>query len=106
MQFRKACVFLSGLRRAETRSTSGRVRTDNRLRETARVGATVVLTCVPQQHLCYVYPRSMFPGVHFETVLTGYVSDDLLKIEDVRPLAERPIVVGYRGRDLGSASRR
>ncbi len=57
---------------------------------------------MPQQHLDYVYPRSMFPGVHFETVLTGYVSDDLLKIEDVRPLAERPIVVGYRGRDLGA----
>lgn len=75
----------------------------NRLREQLRaVGATVVLTCVPQQFLDYVYPRDMFPGVRFETVLTGYASDDLLGIDDIRPLADRPIVVGYRGRDLGA----
>jgi hypothetical protein len=75
----------------------------NRLREQLRrVGATVVLTCVPQQYLDCVYPRSMFPDAYFETVLTGYVSDDLLKTDDVRPLAERPIMVGYRGRDLGA----
>jgi hypothetical protein len=73
----------------------------NKLREELRrIGASVILTCAPQGSLEYVYPRSMFPGVRFETVLTGYVSDDLLDIEGIRPLAERPIVVGYRGRDL------
>ena len=75
----------------------------NRLREQLRgVGATVVLTCVPQLYLDYVYPQGMFPDVHFETVLTGYVPDELSKVEDVRPLAQRPIVIGYRGRDLGA----
>ena len=68
--------------------------------ELLRVGSTIVLTCVPQQSLEYVYPRKMFPGVRFETVLTGYVSDDLLSVKGVRPLSERSILVGYRGRNL------
>jgi hypothetical protein len=73
----------------------------NRLhRELRRVGSTVVLTCVPQQSLEYAYPRKMFPDVRFETVLTGYVSEDLLSIEGIQPLSERHILVGYRGRDL------
>jgi hypothetical protein len=69
-------------------------------RELGRLGSSVVLTCVPQEALEYVYPRNMFPDVRFETVLSGYVSDELLTIEDIRPLVERPIIVGYRGRDL------
>ena len=73
----------------------------NKLREELRrLGPSVVLTCVPQESLEYVYPRSMFSGVRFETVLTGFISDELLAIEGIRPLAERPIVIGYRGRDL------
>jgi hypothetical protein len=73
----------------------------NKLREELRrLGPSVVLTCVPQQSLEYVYPRSMFSNVRFETVLTGYVSDELLAVEGIRPLAERPVVIGYRGRDL------
>ena len=73
----------------------------NELREQLRqLSPNVVLTCVPQASLEYVYPRNMFSGVRFETVLTGYVSDELLAIEGIRPLAERAIVVGYRGRDL------
>ena len=37
----------------------------------------VVLTCVPQDFLEYVYPRNEFPDIEFLTVLTGYVPDDL-----------------------------
>ena len=40
-------------------------------------GFHVVLTCVPQDSLEYVYPRDEFPNVEFLTVLTGYVPDDL-----------------------------
>jgi hypothetical protein len=73
----------------------------NKLRdELRRIGPSVILTCVPQGSLAYVYPRSMFPGVRFESVLTGYISNDLLEIGGIRPLSERPIVIGYRGRDL------
>ena len=73
----------------------------NRLREQLlRVGADVVLTCVPQESVEYVYPRSMFPNTRFETVLTGYVADELSNGRGTRPLAERPIIIGYRGRNL------
>src|SRR4051812_40053534 len=57
----------------------------NRLHhELLRIGANVVLTCVPQASIEYVYPRGVFPELRCETVLTGYVSDDLLRISGVR----------------------
>lgn len=62
----------------------------------------IVLTCVPQASLEYVYPKAEFPDVTFITVFTGYVPDDF---EQGRPppppIGERPIAVGYRGRDIG-----
>jgi hypothetical protein len=69
------------------------------------LGFHVVLTCVPQSSLEHVYPRAEFPGTRFETVLTGYVSDDAVSgraVGRVKPLADRPIVIGYRGRDIGA----
>jgi len=76
----------------------------NRLHAAIRdLGFDVVLTCVPQDSIDYVYPRAEFPGVTFATVLTGYVPDWYLKeFPAVRPPAERPIVVGYRGRNIGA----
>jgi hypothetical protein len=66
------------------------------------LGFDIVLTCVPQESLDYVYPRAEFPGVTFLTVFTGYVSDDFASNHPVpMPLAERPITIGYRGRDIG-----
>jgi hypothetical protein len=65
-------------------------------------GFHIVLTCVPQDSLEYVYPRREFPNVEFITVFTGYVPDGFAEAQSVTmPLAERPIVVGYRGRDIG-----
>jgi hypothetical protein len=65
-------------------------------------GFHIVLTCVPQDSLEYVYPKAQFPSVRFITVFTGYVPDDF---EQGRPpppaLEDRPITVGYRGRDIG-----
>ena len=66
------------------------------------LGFHIVLTCVPQEHIDDVYPRVEFPGVEFITVLTGYVPDQFARnAPPSPPLAERPIIVGYRGRDLG-----
>lgn len=66
------------------------------------LGFDIVLTCVPQDSLEYVYPRSEFPSVEFLTVFTGYVSDDFAAaMPPVKPLADRPIGIGYRGRDIG-----
>jgi hypothetical protein len=73
----------------------------NQVRAAAsRIGFDIVLTCVPQGSVSLIYPKELFPETRFETVLTGYVSDELLHIPDLRPLSERPIVVGYRGREL------
>lgn len=46
-----------------------------------------------------VYSPERLPGVRRETVLTGYVPEDLTNV-DVLPIAERPIDVGYRARKL------
>ncbi|WP_210497176.1 hypothetical protein [Microvirga antarctica] len=67
-----------------------------------RIGFDYVLTCVPQDSIAYVYPRSEFPNVTFVTVLTGYVPEDLLSNRSLLPLSQRPITLGYRGRDLGA----
>lgn len=66
------------------------------------IGFHIVLTCVPQDSLEYVYPKKEFPGVTFLTVFTGYVTDDFLTGRPEPPaLKDRPIVVGYRGRNIG-----
>jgi hypothetical protein len=67
------------------------------------LGFDIVLTCVPQDSLDYVYPRADFPGVDFVTVFTGYVPDEFAAAQPkLKPLAERPIFIGYRGRDIGA----
>jgi hypothetical protein len=67
------------------------------------LGFHVVLTCMPQDSLEYVYPRGEFPDIEFLTVLTGYVPDDLAVMSRfLIPLAERHIIVGYRGREISS----
>lgn len=62
----------------------------------------IVLTCVPQESLDYVYPRAEFPDTEFITVFTGYVPDNFAStLPPYKRLAERPIFIGYRGRDIG-----
>jgi hypothetical protein len=66
------------------------------------VGFHAVLTCVPPAMLEQIYPREMFPRTEFISVLTGYVPENSeLRGKSTRPLRDRPIVVGYRGRDIG-----
>jgi hypothetical protein len=66
------------------------------------LGFHLVLTCVPEESLEYVYPRRDFPNVEFVTVFTGYVPDDFAENAPVpKLLVGRPIVIGYRGRDIG-----
>jgi hypothetical protein len=65
------------------------------------LGFHVLLTCVPADSLERVFPRSEFPTLHFEKTLTGYVADNLAHdLPDSRPLAERPVTIGYRARRL------
>lgn len=46
-----------------------------------------------------VYSPERLPGVRRETVLTGYVPEELSR-RAVKPLSERPIDVGYRARKV------
>jgi len=66
------------------------------------LGFDVVFTCVPQSSLSHVYPRERFPHTEFITVLTGYVPEQLETKSGTTPLERRPIVIGYRGRDISA----
>jgi hypothetical protein len=68
----------------------------------SRLGFDIVLTCVPQDSLEYVYPHSQFPDTRFLTVFTGYVPEGFESSRPpLIPLERRPIPIGYRGRDIG-----
>ena len=75
----------------------------NLVRDAIReLGFHIVLTCVPQESLEYVYPSAMFPGTDFITVLTGYVSETIGSGQGRRvPLRDR----ADRGRLPGQRSR-
>ncbi len=65
------------------------------------LGFSLVFSVVPAESLAKVYPPEQFPGVRFESILTGYVPLHLEEMAQVKPIAERPILIGYRGRRLG-----
>jgi glycosyltransferase involved in cell wall biosynthesis len=64
------------------------------------IGFHAVFTCVPDQQSHLVYPANRFPSTELVPTLTGFVPEELECRTSVRPLAERPIVIGYRGRQL------
>ncbi len=77
-------------------------RTGTLRRAIQAIGFHAVLTCVPPAMVERIYPREMFPRTEFITVLTGYVPENSeLRAKSVRRLRDRPVVVGYRGRDIG-----
>lgn len=65
-----------------------------------KLGIGLVFTCVPQQHVRDIYSRVDHERTDFVTVLTGYLPLESPPVESLRPIKERPIVVGYRGREL------
>lgn len=78
--------------------------TETELRRQAIIdlGISLVFTNVPQSHIDLVYPPERFRHVRFVTVLTGYVPDNLSRPNFIKPLAQRDVHVGYRGRRLGA----
>jgi len=62
------------------------------------LGIGVVFTCVPEPYIHAVYPRERFSHVEFVNVLTGYVPSDLSALPPCKPMRDRSIVIGYRGR--------
>jgi hypothetical protein len=64
------------------------------------LGIHTIFTCVPEASQELVYPSSVVPRVERIQVLTGYVPKALESAPRGRPIAERSIVLGYRGRAL------
>jgi len=65
-----------------------------------RLGIHAVFTIVPKAYIEAVYPKSRFPYVEFRDTLTGFVPLRLKPPEQLKPMAKRTSVIGYRGRDL------
>jgi glycosyltransferase involved in cell wall biosynthesis len=65
-----------------------------------KLGIHLVFTCVPNDYRELVYPSSRFPYVEFVQILTGFVPIRLEQNTKVKPISERNIVIGYRGRPL------
>lgn len=63
------------------------------------IGIDVLFSCVPDEEIRKVYPRSEVPNLSVQNVLTGYVPHSLTK-QDVLPVKDRPIDVGYRTRKM------
>lgn len=63
------------------------------------LGITLLFTCVPEPEIDKVYSPQALPGVIKVNVLTGYVPVNLLGRAVPAP-SERPIDIGYRGRQL------
>ncbi len=73
---------------------------ENELRGLDRLRPHVVFTCVPGDQRERVYPSARYPRTSFVQVLTGYVSSTVDITQPRRPVAQRPIAIGYRGRDI------
>jgi hypothetical protein len=64
-----------------------------------RIGFHRVYSIIPDGSLPIVYPPARFARTKFVNVLAGYIPESLMGLS-VPDTADRPIVVGYRGRDL------
>ena len=65
-----------------------------------QLGIRLVFTCVPPEHVRQIYSRVNHDRVTFIQTLTGFLPIDSDLEKHVKPLAERPTVIGYRGRPL------
>jgi hypothetical protein len=65
-----------------------------------QLGVSLVFTCVPLEHVRDIYSKVDHRRVTFVPTLTGYLPIDAELERHVKPLPERPVVIGYRGRAL------
>ena len=67
------------------------------------LGFHVVLSCVTERTVERIYPPEMFPNTEIVPVLAGFVPEHLAERgKTAMPLEDRPIVIGYRGREVGA----
>lgn len=72
---------------------------DKSIEAMREIGVNVLFTCAPPAEMNKVYAPEMLPGVTVVNCLTGYVPAELLDRPVPAP-ADRPIDVGYRGRNV------
>jgi hypothetical protein len=65
------------------------------------LGVHEIFSVVPADYIDAVYPKPRFPFVRFHYALTGYVTDEMKRRKEFRPLSERKMAFIYRGRPLG-----
>lgn len=63
------------------------------------IGVDCIFTVVNKEAVRRIYHHQYFDRVRFETTLTGFVPEELTKVE-VPEFVSRPIEVGYRARKL------
>lgn len=64
------------------------------------LGIKAVFSCVPEQYLDLVYPKSRFPDVIFISIITGFIPIEFENKTTFKPLKERELAINYRGREL------
>lgn len=64
------------------------------------LGIRYIYTCVPPEWHEFAYPRNLFPEVELIATLTGYVPDEAALRPHIKPMRERKVLIGYRGRRL------
>lgn len=64
------------------------------------IGFKTIFTCIPDGQASIIYPPDRFPDVEFKINFTGYVPRSLEIANDIPPLAERPLMIGFRSRPL------
>lgn len=74
--------------------------THNIWRSVQQLGINHVFTCVPADHRHLVYPPEHFRNVSFIQTLTGYIPNDVDAGVEPPRMADRPKLLGYRGRAL------
>jgi hypothetical protein len=65
-----------------------------------QLGIRLVFTCVPPEHVRTIYSKVDHSRVTFQQTLTGYLPIDSDLGKHIKPLADRRLVIGYRGRAL------
>ncbi len=74
--------------------------TETTIQNLDQFGIDIFFTNVLDENFEKVYPKARLPKITLVNTLTAYVPLGLKDDRSLRPLRDRPIIVGYRGRSL------
>jgi hypothetical protein len=64
------------------------------------VNFDILFTCFPEEEIEKIYPKSKLPSLSKYNNLTGYIPEKLLRLSNLKPITDRSIDIGYRGRKI------